>query len=149
ITTAQMMVDQGQQELVEGRRVAPRRGPSQDGGGRGPFSEEGMGHAKSRPAVPVGVDLDPLKARLEGRERPVRDPQAEPAQRGFRGSLVPTDQLHAQPDAWTRPDRPRGLEDGLMRSPHQRPDGPEAVRVRVDGPADVREGGPPYRMIGA
>ena len=40
VEPAQVMMGQGQQEVVEGRHVRSRRGPGQDGGGRGPVAEE-------------------------------------------------------------------------------------------------------------
>ena len=60
VEPAQVMAGQGQQEAVEGRRVGPRRGPGQDGGGRRPVAEEVVGRPESRQAVPLGVGLDRL-----------------------------------------------------------------------------------------
>ena len=74
------MAGQGQQEAIQGRRVGPRGGPFQDGGGRRPVAEEKIGRPESRQAVPRRVGLEPRQARLEERDRPVRDRQAKPAE---------------------------------------------------------------------
>ena len=64
IDPAQVVAGQGHQEPVEGRRVGPRRGPAQDGGGRCPVAEQPVGRPESRQAASSRVGADPQQGRL-------------------------------------------------------------------------------------
>ncbi len=64
INPAQVMVGQGQQQTIDGRRIGPRRGPGSDGGGRGPVADQEVGRREPRQAIPLLVGLDPPQDRF-------------------------------------------------------------------------------------